>query len=471
LGNVCAAGILDLYNNYINQLNTNGPLYNVKDFGRNFQWGVAIAAAQNEGAALQYGKGPSIWDKYANRMGKINGGANTTVTCDFYHRYKDDLLLAKALGFSVFRFSISWPRILPDGIGKINKEGIQFYHQLIDECIKLGLTPYVTLYHWDLPYELEKKGGWTNYLVTKWFARFVTVCAEAYGDKVKNWIIMNEPFGFTSLGYMLGRHAPGKTGLSNFLPAIHHAALAQADGGRIIRKLVKDAHIGTTFSFSRIIPYTQKKEDIAAANRLDILMNRLFLEPTLGKGYPRDESIKFLEKLHIISKSWKYAERLKFDFDFIGVQYYFPVVVKHNNLVPLLQLSQVKAKSRKAPHTAMGWDVDAESFYRMLKKIWLYGGVKEIIITENGAYYKDEVKNGVVNDEQRIQYFKDHLQAVLKAKKEGVNIKGYFAWTLTDNFEWSEGFKARFGLVHVDFKTQLRTIKNSGYWWRDFLNS
>ena len=448
----------------------NTTSFTAKDFGKNFQWGVAIAAAQNEGAADQYGKAPSIWDRFSKRVGKINGGARTDITSDFYHRFKDDLLLAKALGFSVFRFSISWSRILPDGIGKINKEGIIFYQQLIDECLKLGLTPYITLYHWDLPYELEKKGGWTNYLVTKWFTRFVTVCAEAYGDKVKHWIIMNEPFGFTSLGYMLGKHAPGKKGLDNFLPAIHHAALAQADGGRTIRKLVKDAHVGTTFSFSRIIPYTQKKEDMAAANRLDILMNRLFIEPTLGKGYPRDESIPFLEKLHIINKSWKYTERLKFDFDFIGVQYYFPVVVRHNNLIPLIQLSQVKAKSRKAPYTAMGWDVDAESFYKMIKRIWLYGGVKEIIITENGAYYKDVVKNGVIDDKERIQYFKDHLHAVLKAKKEGVNVKGYFAWTLTDNFEWSEGFKARFGLVHVDFKTQLRTIKNSGYWWRDFLS-
>jgi beta-glucosidase len=451
-------------------INNNQP-FTTKDFGKDFQWGVAIAAAQNEGAAELYGKGLSIWDRFSKGVGRIKGGASIRITNDFYHRYKDDLLLAKALGFSVFRFSISWPRVLPDGIGKINKEGINFYHLLIDECIKLGLTPYVTIYHWDLPYELEKRGGWTNYLVTKWFARFVTVCAEAFGDKVKHWIIMNEPFGFTSLGYMLGKHAPGKKGLNNFLPAIHHAALAQADGGRIVRKLVKGAHIGTTFSFSRIIPYSEKKEDVAAANRLDILMNRLFIEPALGKGYPREESIKFLEKLHIVSKSWKYTDRLTFDFDFIGVQYYFPVIVKHNNLVPLLQLSQVKAKSRKVPCTAMGWDVDAESFYKMIKKIWLYGGVKEIIITENGACYKDVVNNGAVNDAERIAYFRDHLQAMLKAKKEGVNIKGYFAWTLTDNFEWSEGFKARFGLVHVDFKTQLRTIKNSGYWWRDFLNT
>ena len=204
--------------------------FSVKDFGNNFQWGVAIAAAQNEGAADIYGRGPSIWDVYAKRHGKIKGAAKPTVACDFYHRYKDDLLLVKALGFKVFRFSISWPRIVPDGSGKINKEGISFYHRVIEECLLLGLTPYVTLYHWDLPQALEKKGGWTNYLIVKWFSRFITICAEAFGDKVKHWIILNEPFGFTALGYMLGKHAPGKMGLDNFIPALHHAALAQADG-------------------------------------------------------------------------------------------------------------------------------------------------------------------------------------------------------------------------------------------------
>ena len=444
--------------------------FSAKDFGNNFQWGVAIAAAQNEGAADMYGRGPSIWDVYAKRRGKIKGAAKPTVACDFYHRYKDDLLLVKALGFNVFRFSISWSRILPDGSGKINKEGISFYQKVIEECLLLGLTPYVTLYHWDLPQALEKRGGWTNYLIVKWFSRFVTICAEAFGDKVKHWIILNEPFGFTALGYMLGKHAPGKMGLDNFIPALHHAALAQADGGRIIRKLVPHAHIGTTFSFSHVIPFSDKKQDIAAANRIDILMNRLFIEATLGKGYPADDSFKFLEKLHLQSKSWKYTERLKFDFDFIGIQYYFPIVVRHNNLIPILQASEVKPSKRKVPFTAMGWEVNAESFYKTIKRIWLYGAVKEIIITENGSFFKDVLKSGVVDDAERINYFQQHLQAVLKAKKEGVNVNGYFAWTLMDNFEWSEGYHAKFGLVHMDTNTQLRTIKNSGYWWRDFLN-
>lgn len=438
------------------------------DFGEDFQWGVAMAAAQNEGAWNSYGKGPSIWDTFSRRQGKIKGGAKPMVACDFYHRYKDDILLVKALGFSVFRFSISWARVLPEGMGRVNKEGIAFYHKVIDECLKLGLTPYVTIYHWDMPAALEKEGGWTSQFMLKWFTRFATLCAEEYGDKVKDWIILNEPFGFTSLGYMLGRHAPGRVGLSNFLPAIHHVALAQAEGGRIIRQLVPGAHIGTTYSCSEVVPYTNNPEDIQAAKRLDILMNRLFIEPALGRGYPR-EDFKFLEKLELHNRSWKYTERMTFNFDFIGIQNYFPIVVRYNPLIPIVQASEVKATTRGVPCTAMGWEINPDSFYRILKRFWLYGGVKEIFVSESGAAFKDELVNGAVNDQGRIDYYQGYLRALLRAKREGVNIKGFFAWTLMDNFEWAEGYRARFGLIHVDFASQLRTIKNSGYWFRDFL--
>lgn len=427
-----------------------------------------MAAVQNEGAWNLGGKGPSIWDSWSRRQRKIKGGARPTVACDFYHRYKDDLLLAKALGFSVFRFSLSWPRILPEGTGRVNKEGVAFYHRVIDECLKLGLIPYITLYHWDLPLALEKEGGWTNFVILRWFARYVTLCAEEFGDKVKNWLVLNEPFGFTSLGYMLGRHAPGRRGLANFFGAIHHAALAQAEGGRILRATVSNAHIGTSFSCSEVLPYTQSPEDIQAANRIDILMNRLFIEPALGRGYPRDD-FKFLEKLELFNSSWKYTERMTFDFDFIGVQNYFPVVVKYNALVPVVQASEVRAATRKVPHTALGWEINPDSHYRILKRFWLYGGVREIIVTESGAAFRDEAVNGVVDDPARIDYYQGYLRALLRAKKEGVNVKGFFAWTLMDNFEWAFGFRARFGLIHVDFKTQLRTIKSSGYWFRDWL--
>jgi len=440
-----------------------------KQFGNDFLWGVAIAAAQNEGAYNIDGRGLSIWDSFARRQGKIKGGDKPFTACDFYHRYKDDLLLVKALGFKVFRFSISWSRILPEGIGRVNKEGIAFYNKVIDECLLLGLTPYVTLYHWDLPQALEKEGGWASHQLLKWFHRFVTVCAEEFGDRVKDWIVLNEPMGFTSLGYMIGKHAPGKIGLEYFLPAVHNAVMAQAEGGRILRHLVPKAHIGTSFSCSEVMPYSNKDVDIQAAKRADVLLNRLFIEPTLGRGYPSDVDFPLIDKLVLHNKAWKYTEKMTFNFDFIGVQNYFALTVKHNPLIPYVQLSEVTAKTRKVPVTDMGWEINADSFYRILKKFWLYGTVKEIIVSEGGAFFKDELKNGVINDAHRIQYFQDYLQAMLKAKHEGVNVKGYLAWTLMDNFEWSEGYKARFGLVHVDFKTQLRTIKNSGYWWRGFL--
>jgi beta-glucosidase len=443
--------------------------FKAEDFGDDFLWGVAMSAAQNEGASALYGKSNSIWDDFTKKSGKIKSNHKLDVSCDFYHRYKNDLLLTKALGFKVFRFSISWPRILPGGTGKINKEGIAFYHNVIDECLKLSLIPFVTLYHWDLPSILEKEKGWSSNLMLTWFSKYVTVCANEFGSKVKNWIIINEPSGFTALGYMLGRHAPGKIGMRSYLPAVHHAAMAQSEGGRIIRKLVPGAYIGTTFSCSEVVPFSDKKDDIIAAKKVDVLLNRLFIEPSLGLGYPK-EDFKFLDKLELHNRTWKYTERLVFDFDFIGLQNYFPVVVKYNPLIPVLFASEVKAAKREVPVTAMGWEINADSFYRMIKKFSNYKGVKEIIVSENGAAFKDQLINGEVKDDKRIDYFKQYLGALLRAKNEGINVKGYFAWTLTDNFEWAEGYHARFGLIHVDFKTQLRTVKNSGYWFRDFLN-
>lgn len=442
---------------------------NKQSFGKDFHWGVAISAAQNEGAWNLHGRGPSIWDQFSKKQGKIKGGGKPYVSCDFYHRYQDDLMLVKAMGFNTFRFSISWSRVLPEGLGKVNKEGIAFYNKLIDECLQLGLTPYITLYHWDLPAALQKEGGWVSHQMLKWFTRFVNVCTEAFGDRVKHWIVLNEPMGFTSLGYMIGKHAPGKMGLSEFLPSVHNAVLCQAEGGRLIRNTVAKAVIGTAFSCSEVMPFTQKEEDIKAARRADILLNRLFIEPLLGRGYPQEPGFILLDKLHLYNKAWKYTERMQFNFDFVGIQNYFATTVKYNPLIPYIHASEVKAKTRRVPHTAMGWEINPESFYKMIKRFWLYGGVKQIMITENGAAFKDQLVNGAIDDQERIQYFKQYLTAALRAKKEGVNIGGYFTWTLTDNFEWAEGYRARFGLVHVDFDTQLRTIKKSGYWFRDFL--
>lgn len=439
------------------------------DFGDNFLWGIATAATQIEGAANAYGKGASIWDTFAKRNGKIKKGHHSEFACDFYHKYKADLALVKTLGFKIFRFSIAWPRLLPYGNGAINQEGIRFYHQVIDECLSLGLTPCITLYHWDLPEALSKNGGWTSFSINAHFNAFVLLCAKSYGDKVKNWIVINEPFGFTSLGYMLGIHAPGEIGLHHFFAAVQHTAIAQADGGRILRANVSGANIGTTFSCSEIIPYTQDGADVVAAKRLDCLINRLFIEPTLGMGFP-DADWELLQKFNISHSSWRYKERMTFDFDFIGLQNYFPIVVKFNAFVPVIQAWEVKAKSRKKPHTAMGWEINAESFYNIIKQFAAYPNVKKIMITESGAAFHDKLVDGKVDDHERIAYFELYLTALLKAKNEGVNITGYMAWTLMDNFEWAEGYEARFGLVYNDFKTQQRTIKKSGYWWQEFLN-
>jgi beta-glucosidase len=443
-------------------------MFKAVDFGSDFLWGVATAATQIEGASNSYGKGMSIWDTFSKRTGKTKSGHQPVNACDFYHQYKSDIALVKSLGFNIFRFSISWSRILPLGKGLVNEEGIHFYHHVIDECLTQGIIPYVTLYHWDLPEELSKNGGWTSYSINSEFNEFVMLCAKTYGNKVKNWIVVNEPFGFTSLGYMLGVHAPGETGLTNFFSAVKHTAIAQADGGRILRAEVDKANIGTTFSCSEIIPYTQNDADILAAKRIDCLMNRLFIEPTLGMGFPTADW-DVLEKFAVSHSTWRHNERMTFDFDFIGLQNYFPLVVKFNAFIPVIQAWEIKAKSRRKPHTAMGWEINADSFYNIIKQFATYP-IKNIMITENGAAFKDVLKDGKVMDVERIAYFKLYLSALLKAKNEGINITGYMAWTLMDNFEWAEGYHARFGLVHNDFKTQQRTIKESGYWWKDFLN-
>jgi beta-glucosidase len=443
--------------------------FNRHDFGDDFLWGVTISAFQNEGAHDKDGRGKSIWDTFAQRKGKIKDGSHAHTAADFYHRYRQDLLLAKQLGFSVFRFSISWTRILPKGTGEVNLAGIAFYHRLIDACLELGLTPYVTLYHWDLPQALELKGGWCHRGIIFAFEEYVRICVKEYGDKVKHWIVMNEPFGFTSLGYMLGVHAPGKFGLSYFLPAVHHAVLAQAEGARVIRDEVPGACIGVAYSCSHVIPYTQSEQDILAARKADALFNRLFLEPALGMGYPVEDMplLKRIERRYALWRDW---DKMAFDFDFIGIQHYFPLVVRYNAFMPIVGISEVKPKYRRVPMTALGWEISASGMYAVLKQFGAYRGVRRIIVTEGGAAFNDLPEGESVRDAGRIAYFQDYLGAVLQAKREGVQVEGYFAWTLTDNWEWAEGYRARFGLVYVDFNTQQRIIKDSGHWFSRLLN-
>jgi beta-glucosidase len=441
---------------------------NRKLFGDDFIWGVSVAALQIEGACDADGKGESIWDVFAAKKGKILNGDVPSKACDFYNQYQQDIDLIKHLNIPCFRFSISWTRIFPNGTGEVNQAGIDFYNRVINYCLEKGVEPWVTIYHWDLPHALELKGGWTNRDVVGWFTAFATVCAQNFGDRVKNWMVMNEPGVFTGAGYFLGIHAPGRTGLKSFLPAIHHAVLCMAAGGRLLRNIIPDARIGTTFSCSYIEPYSDRSKDINAAKRVDALLNRLFIEPVLGLGYPINE----VSALKGITKYFQPGDEdaMKFDFDFIGVQNYTREIVKNSFFTPYVGASLVKAEKRGVPLTNMKWEVYPPSIYQMIKKFNGYPQIKNIIVTENGAAFPDQVTDGEVNDPKRVEYLQSYLQQVLKAKSEGLKVNGYFIWTLTDNFEWAEGYHPRFGLIHIDFETQKRIVKTSGHWYAGFLN-
>jgi len=436
------------------------------DFGIDFKWGVAAAAYQTEGAWNTDGKGESIWDHFSRIPGKIERGENADVAADFYHRYAEDIDLIKSMNFKVFRFSTSWPRIIPSGTGEINRKGLDFYHKVIDKCLSVGIEPWITLYHWDLPQALEEQGGWANRKIIDWFSEYANVVTREYGSKVKNWMVMNEQIAFTGAGYMQGIFAPGRKSLKAFMRSVHYSVLCNAEGGRIVRRNVPGANIGTTFANTYIEPVDEKKKNFEATARMDAIMNRLFIEPCLGLGYPED-TVPILKKMRSLYEQGD-EERMIFDFDFIGVQYYFRTIAK-KSLMPGMRAKEIPASKRGVPANEMEGEVYPDGLYHILKKYSSYKGIRNLIVTENGTCVPDKLDFGSVHDLERIEYFKAHLAALLKAKGEGVNVTGYFVWSPTDNFEWDKGFRTRFGLVYVDFQTLNRYIKDSGLWFREFL--
>jgi len=439
------------------------------DFGPDFKWGVSTAAYQTEGGWDTDGKGKSIWDVFSNTKGKTFRGENGDIACDFYRRYTHDIILMAKMKIPNFRFSLSWSRIIPNGTGRVNPLGIEFYNRIIDFCLEMGIEPWITLYHWDLPYELEKKGGWTNREIIGWFGDYVELCIRYFGDRVKNWMVLNEPMVFTGAGYFLGVHAPGRKGLNNFLAAIHHAAMCQAEGGRIVRSLQPDARVGTTFSCSYVEPFGKSINDGMAAHRVDALLNRMFVEPLAGLGYPVND-LKLLRRLEPFIKDGD-ESKLAFDMDFIGVQNYTREMISYSLTTPIIRAKVIGADKRNVEITDMNWEVYPESIYKMLVKFSKYKKFKEIIVTENGAAFPDVDIDGKIHDVKRINYLDQYLKQVLRAKKEGINVNGYFVWSFTDNFEWAEGYRRRFGLVYIDFKTQDRIIKDSGYWFSELMQS
>ncbi|MFC2175417.1 GH1 family beta-glucosidase [Bacteroidota bacterium] len=456
---------------YVSGLNFPGQQldFTAADFGDDFLWGAATASYQTEGAWNVDGKSPSIWDTFSHKKGNIYKNHNGDVSCDYYHRYASDIGLLKKMNMDVFRFSTAWTRILPNGTGQVNQKGIDFYHRVIDSCLEQGVDPWITMYHWDLPQILEDKGGWTNRDITGWFEEYADVLTRAYGDKVKNWMVMNEQASYVIVGHLFGVHAPGRMWPKNFLPACHHSALANADGGRVIQANVQNANIGTTFSCGPVEPVNDKRVHEKVTKRFDALLNRLFIEPVLGLGYP-------MEDLPMLRKMEKYIldgdmKRVEFDFDFHGIQNYMRYVTKSNAIVPWFSGTPMNPKKLKPKPelTEMNWEVHPEGIYKILKYFDKYEEIHNMIVTENGAAFPDVVEGNAVHDHQRKKFYQDFLRQVLRAKKEGVNVNGYFCWSLLDNFEWAEGYHPRFGLVHVDYETQKRTIKDSGLWFKEFL--
>lgn len=444
------------------------------DFGEGFTWGVATASYQVEGGWNLDGKGPSIWDSFthgrARHLGVIphvRDRSNGDIACDFYHRYAQDVALVSELGFGAKRFSTSWPRVLPDGTGRTNRAGVDFYSRVVDECLARGVEPWITLYHWDLPQALQERGGWTNRDVVGWFADYVGVMADALGDRVKRWMVFNEPLSFTVLGHLLGIHAPGVRSRSKFLASVHHTNLAQAAGAQVLRARVPGASVGTTQYFAPVIPSGESPLRRRASVALDALLNRIFVEPNLGLGYPINDC-PFIAPIEKFVRSGDHRG-VEVDWDFLGAQYYTRVKAPLLPIPGLWSAPLFGRDVRSHDVTATGWEVRPDGLYDVLARCHAYGRFPSIVVTENGAAFPDQLEGERVHDPRRIDFYRRHLLELRRAKRDGIPVDGYFCWSLMDNFEWAEGYGPRFGLTYVDYPTQRRTVKDSGRWFQSLL--
>jgi beta-glucosidase len=437
-------------------------------FPSDFTWGAATAAYQIEGSVDADGRGPSVWDTFSHTPGKVVGGDTGDVACDHYRRWQTDVDLMAELGLGAYRFSVAWPRIQPSGSGPANRAGLDFYDRLVDGLLSRGIQPWVTLYHWDLPQPLEDAGGWTDAAVVDRFAEYAALVAERLGDRVAGWITLNELRTHAFIGYGTGRHAPGRTGWATALRAAHHELLAHAAGVRAIRAAVPHARIGVCHDVAHIVPATDADEDRAAAERYRQGIHDWFLGPTFGRGYPAElaawyEEHGFLEGLDLAAV--QKAEPI----DFLALNYYRPDRIRD---APVRDTWGFGAAGLEGVGelAGNGWEILPEGLRAVLNWVNDTYGPPAIAITENGATFPDVVEaDGSVNDERRRSYLERHLAAAADAIEDGVPLTAYFAWSLLDNFEWALGYGTRFGIVHVDYATQRRTVKASGHWYRELI--
>jgi beta-glucosidase len=441
-------------------------------FPPDFVWGTATASYQIEGAWNADGKGESIWDRFAHTPGKIKDGSDGDVACDHYHRFPEDIAVMKSLGMKAYRFSIGWPRILPEGRGRLNIAGIDFYSRLVDRLLEAGITPYATLYHWDLPQALDDQGGWPARATAEAFAEYADVVSRAMGDRVKHWITLNEPWCISILGHQIGGHAPGRQEWPAALRAAHHALLAHGLAVPVLRRNSPGAEVAITLNFTHADPASPSAEDYHAARLYDGYFQRWFLDPVYGRGYPAD-MVEAYTRAGYLPQGMDFVqpgdtETIAAPTDFLGVNYYTRAVLRAGDEVPPGEAEDQKARER----TDMGWEICPEGLYVLLCRLHFEYRIPKIVITENGASYGDGPDaGGRVADARRTEYLKQHFAAAHRAMAAGVPLAGYFIWSLMDNFEWAEGYRQRFGIVFVDYATQQRIPKESASWVRDVIDN
>lgn len=425
-------------------------------FPQDFIWGVATSSYQIEGAALDYGRGECIWTRFSHTPGKTKNGDTGDLACDHYHRYKEDVALIKSLGFGAYRFSISWPRVIPQGTGAVNAAGLDFYDRLTDELLAQGIQPYTTLYHWDLPQALEDQGGWTHPEIVNWFADYTDVVTRRLGDRVRCWITLNEPWCSSILGYLWGVHAPGHQHMVKAYQAAHHLLLSHGAAMPIIRRNAPGVPAGITLNLAGQHPHSDDPEDIKLAQRADGFMNRWFLDPVFKGAYPADLLAEDMIAFALKDVQPERITEAAVPIDFLGINYYMRWIVSHT----LEGHARFPADAR---YTDMDWEIYGRGMGEMMLRVHQDYGPKAIHITENGAAFPDPATTteAVLEDPLRVSYYQEYLAGAQWAIDQGVPMKGYFAWSLMDNFEWGEGYDKRFGIVHVDYATQKRTPKRS----------
>ncbi len=434
-------------------------------FPGGFLWGAATASYQIEGATREDGRGESIWDRFCATPGAIANGDTGDVACDAYHRFAEDIRLAAAMGLTAYRFSVAWPRVLPEGSGRVEERGLACYDRLVDSILAAGMEPFLTLYHWDLPQALQDRGGWPNRATAAAFAAYAETVARRLGDRVRFWTTLNEPWVSAFVGHYEGRHAPGLRDLGAAVAASHHLLLAHGQAVEALRaELPSAARIGIALNLTPVEPAGADPGAAGAATRMDGYLNRWFLDPLAGRGYPADMLALYGPRVPRIEEDD--LATIAAPIDFLGVNNYFRLVVKDEPEEPFPCVEMVQPEG--AAFSTMGWEINARGLESILTRVASEYAFPELYVTENGVALEDRLEaGGTVHDPERIAYLEDHIGAVARVLSAGAPLRGYFVWSLLDNFEWALGFGRRFGLAYVDYPTLRRYPKDSAAWYGD----